>query len=403
MPDARGQTDTRQGREAASCGVCGSYRLETFLSRRGVPALQNLLAPSERRATEVPRGDLRMVACEDCGYVSNRAFDPSKVAYGEDYENAQTCSPAFRAHFDDTVAWLVEERGVRARAVVEVGCGDGSFLRQLVCAQDGGNVGHGYDPSYIGPLVDLGGRVRFEQRYYDPSATDVRADVVVCRHVIEHIDDPVAFLKLLRRPLAGSSDGRVFLETPCVEWILTHRVIWDFFYEHCSLFTRESLGTALEVAGFEVASVRHVFDGQYLLAEARISDEHGAGGVGASSIGAQAREFAASEKIITERWQSMIRKLASTGKVALWGAGAKGVTLANLVDPAREWIDCVIDINPKKQGCYVAGAGHPIVDFREIRRRNVTAVVLMNPNYRAEIQAALNRAGLQVEIVEAAS
>src|SRR5262249_62391260 len=58
--------------------------------------------------------------------------------------------------------------------------------------------------------------------------------------------------------------AKVFFETPCVDWILDNLVVWDFFYEHCSLFTRQALGRALARAGFAVGRIAHAFGGQYL-------------------------------------------------------------------------------------------------------------------------------------------
>ena len=40
---------------------------------------------------------------------------------------------------------------------------------------------------------------------------------------------------------------------------------------------------------------------------------------------------------------------------------AKGVTIANLIDPTNELFACVVDLNPGKQGHFLAGTGHPIV------------------------------------------
>ena len=92
-------------------------------------------------------------------------------------------------------------------------------------------------PPIVGPDIDCEGRAFFARRYYGPECADIRADVVISRHVIEHVPDPVALLKTVRLALVGSPHARVYFETPDVTWILKNRVIWDLFYEHCSLFT----------------------------------------------------------------------------------------------------------------------------------------------------------------------
>ena len=380
----------------AECPVCGGAVGEPFLRRPGVPVLQNVLLPDARQARAVNRGDLVFAACGQCGFVYNRAFDPARIDYDQTYENTQTCSGTFKAHVEDLVRRLVDDGTVRGCHILEIGCGKGGFLTRLVEADDG-NTGVGFDPSHLGPDRALDGRVRFVKDYFDPSRLDRDVDVVVCRHVIEHLPDPVGFLRQIR-PAMGPRT-RVYLETPCVEWILREQVIWDFFYEHCSLFTARSLALALRRAGIEPLACRHVFGGQYLWIEARGVCAPAGSCAADPAVAAMAVAFAAAEARALAAWQAVVTSNAPLG-LGLWGAGAKGITLANLVDPRGESIDCVIDINPAKQGHYVAGTGHPIVAPDQIAGRGVRRVVAMNPLYTDEITQALDRLGSGIQLVE---
>ena len=343
-----------------------------------------------------------MRGCRGCGFVFNSRFDAAKLNYGDSYDNTQDCSPVFDAYLDELVAHLVNERNVRNARVVEVGCGKGSFLRRLVAREGAGNRGVGFDPSYTGPVHDLDGRLTYQKRFYGPDCTDVQADVVVCRHVIEHVREPLLLLNAVREALSHSRQARVYFETPCVEWILRNRVIWDFFYEHCSLFSAGSLTTAFEIAGFQVHEVIHTFGAQYLWLEASLADHAVQSGRHAGNMPALATDYAAAESRRLNAWSEEIRQLARLGRVALWGAGAKGSTFANLVDPDGRLIDCVVDLNPGKQGRYIPGSGHPIVDYRELASRRVTDVVLMNPNYREENLQLLQTAQIDARLIELA-
>jgi len=293
----------------------------------------------------------------------------------------------------------VQERNVRNSRIVEVGCGTGAFLRLLVENSTFGNTGVGFDPSYIGEGSDLSGRIRFERRFYDETCTNVPADVVICRHVIEHVPQPRELLSTVRRSLQCANSPRIYFETPCVEWILRNRVIWDLFYEHCSLFTSASLRVAFERSGFRVRDIRHVFGGQYLWLEAGLAGDMPVV-ADAGDIPLLAQQFAAEEVRLAEAWRARIGALRQQGKVAIWGAGAKGATLAYLVDSQREIVDCLIDVNPKKQGKYVAGTGHPIVGVDALAGRGVKTAVVMNPNYRVEIEDLLAARGISIELVD---
>jgi SAM-dependent methyltransferase len=369
-----------------------------FLRRDSVPVGQNVLTPDLRSALGVPRGDLHLSVCRVCGFVFNAAFEPGKVGYGASYDNSQNCSHAFAGHVSGLVQHLVERRGVRGARIVEVGCGDGSFLRRLVAA-DAGNTGVGFDLSYRGPAEDLGGRARFVGEQFGPGSGAGAADVVVCRHVIEHVPDPVALLRSVGRAAPGA---RAFFETPDVEWIVRRRAVWDFFYEHCSYFSAGSLAAAFEAAGFGAVRVRRVFRGQYLWAEAEAAPGTGPRTTArrGATLPALAEEFGAAERLLVGRWRSEVERLAAGGGVALWGAGAKGVTFANLVDPERRLVDCVVDIYPVKQGKYVPGTGHPIVAPADLAGREVRAVLLMNPNYYGEVAAALASLSAGAELID---
>lgn len=381
------------------CPVCESQRLSGFLRRSQVPVHQNLVVARQEDARTVTRGELDLAVCTDCGFVFNRAFDLSRLAYGEDYDNTQSCSAYFDAYLDGLARDMVERQGVKNCAIVEVGCGKGQFLRKLVNYPGADNRGFGFDPSYVGPATDSAGQLSFRRCYYDDSCTDVAADVVVCRHVIEHVPEPLQLLHSVRAALEHSPRARVFFETPCVGWILRNRVVWDFFYEHCSLFTSDSLGLAFRRAGFAVERVEHIFGGQYLWLEARVASVDPSPSP-ATEIVAQALAYGIDEASLRQKWLARLRELAGRGKVALWGAGAKGATFANLIDPDCGLIDCVADLNPNKQGRYIPGTGHPIVAPVDLPRRGVRSAVLMNPNYREENLQLLATAGIELDLID---
>jgi len=382
------------------CPICFSPRIIPFLQREGVPVYQNLLIADQKAAEAVPRGNLTLAVCNECGFFFNQTFDLSSIGYGQDYDNAQIYSPLFVKYIDGLVKYLIFEKGVRNCQIVEVGCGKGFFLRKLVQAGGSGNRGYGFDPSYTGPEIDLNGFLKFEKHYYGPEDTEIAADVVICRHVIEHVPNPLTLLTTIKQALVHSPRAKVFFETPCGEWILYHRVFWDFFYEHCSYFTADSLTTVFEATGFRVENIRHVFEGQYLWVEATVSDQKQFPIKRVGQIPYLAKQFAKSERDLKRVLNEKIQAFASKGAVALWGAGAKGVTLANLIDPNRHWIACVVDLNPQKQGHYVPGAGHPIVGYQEMMRYRVKTAILMNPNYLQENLALLEGDHLDIKLID---
>ncbi|MBF0160379.1 MAG: methyltransferase domain-containing protein [Magnetococcales bacterium] len=387
------------------CPICDSSDTMQFLLRRNVPVHENLALRDYGSSRSIARGAMELVACRLCGFIFNNAFDFHLLSYGQDYDSNQSYSHKFSGYLDDIVDYLQRERSVTNARVVEIGCGRGSFIRKLVGDTDTGNTGIGFDPSYEGPELDLGGRLSFQQSYYDTNSISGSMDVVICRHVIEHIPNPLELLRNIRHSAYLLPSSRVFFETPDVEWILRHNVLYDFTYEHCSLFSERSIVTAFQRCGFSVTSVHHVFDDQYLWIEAVPTNL----GCAPSSLPpdsgftAFALAYASKEKETLLEWIGRLQLVLSgsrTKKIGVWGAGGKGTVFLNLIDPDRQLIDCAVDINPNKQGCYVSGTGHPIVSYHDLFARQVTDVIVMNPIYYSEVQALITQNNIPVTLID---
>jgi hypothetical protein len=380
------------------CPICDRPSDAPFLTRERVSVHQNLVVDTPDAARALRAGTLALHVCAGCGFLFNAAFDPGLLQYGAAYDNTQTCSPTFQQHVEDRADHIVQARAVRDATIVEIGCGNGSFLISLA-RRDPGNRGVGFDPSYAGPDTALDGRVRFERRFYDETSGELDADAIVCRHVIEHVRRPVDLLRTVRRTI-GESGAQIFFETPCVEWILRNEIVWDFFYEHCSYFTAVSLGYAFRRANFHADGVSHVFGGQYLWAEGHPADAQSPPFGDASRIVELARRYADREAAIVSALHERVVDFSRRGPVAIWGAAAKGVTLANLIDPDASLIACIVDINPNKQGKFLPGTAHPIVGPADIRPLGVRTALVTNPNYFEENARIVRNAGLNLELVD---
>jgi len=364
-----------------------------------VPVHQNFICADLDQAHAMQRGTLEMAVCDRCGFVFNAAFEPELLAYGEQYENSQMFSQGFDEYVNGLAHRIVAECGDGPRHVIEIGCGKGEFLRRLASSHAANISGAGFDPAYRGAESELDGRLTFHREFFRREHMQSSSDIVVCRHVIEHIADPMKFLAAVREALGDANSTRIYFETPCVDWILDNDVVWDFFYEHCSLFSRRSLAAAFEQARFEVVSVERVFGDQYLWLEARPTDTRTVPRFDTSETPQKAVDFQAVADRRLASWQQSLRELLERGPAVVWGAGAKGVTFSNLVDPEGTLLAGVVDINPSKQGGFLPGTGHPILSPEQLADREVVSALVLNPNYREEIAAQLQRLGLATTVV----
>ena len=116
---------------------------------------------------------------------------------------------------------------------------------------------------------------------------------------------------------------------------------------------------------------------------------------------ADALTFAAAYTAKRDEWQARLGELTLAGKRGVvWGAGSKGVTFLNATGAGEE-IVAVVDINPRKQGKYVAGTGQPIVPPAQLADIRPDFVIIMNANYREEIGGMLAEMSVAAEILVA--
>ncbi|MBI5801719.1 MAG: methyltransferase domain-containing protein [Verrucomicrobia bacterium] len=376
-----------------TCPGCGGIQLSPTWRIPRQPVVLNYRFATAAAALRVPRRDLRLAQCGGCGLIFNAVFDSAVIPYDECYENRQGCSAAFQAHLQAQVRRLVRRLPARDGRVLEVGCGKGDFLR-LLCREAGAR-GVGYDTSYEGPPVAEDGRVRFEQHYVSAREVESPFDMVVCRHVVEHIGEIGSFLRELRAIAAAAGDPVVVIETPAFEWIAAHDCFWDVFYEHCNYFPRPSLARLCRLAGFKVERQTAVFGGQYQWLELRVRQRCWPACKAATVV--RLSPFAKRAERMVQALEKRLRQHGAARGWAIWGAGAKGVALVNRLHRLPPAL--VVDSNAAKQGGFIPGSRVPIVAPDDPCLRDLSLVLIANPRYAPEITCALRQAGIAPTIL----
>jgi SAM-dependent methyltransferase len=362
------------------------------------------LVPTAAQARAAPRAALRLAFCAGCGFVQNEAFDPALVDYTAAYEDSQAFSPRFLAFAGALADRLVETYGLRGRHVAELGCGKGDFLA-LLCERSGGS-GLGIDPAWqpgrlTSPAV---ARLAFRREFWRGEPEPLRADLVCCRHTLEHLPEPRAFLEQVRAALAPGCV--LFLEVPDVARVLEEGAFWDLYYEHCSYFSLGSLARLLRRCGFDLLRLAAEYGGQYLLADARPgSGDSGSAFPGEDDLARLAgavEGFAARLPRLRQAWRERLASLRAQGRRAvLWGAGSKAVGFLSTLGITED-VELVVDINPHKQGMYLSGTGQRIAAPEDLVDYRPDLVVPMNPIYRDEIAARLRQLGVAAPVLDLA-
>lgn len=354
---------------------------------------------SREAALAVPRKDIELGFCSECGFIFNRRFDTSIDYFTLGYEDQQGFSKTFMEYLARISNELIGKYNLKGKTLLEIGCGKGDFINLL--NELAGGKGIGVDPAYQEGR-QANPNLTFYREFYAPKHGRLGADFICCRHTLEHIYQTRDFLQQLRDSLGLSHKPVIFFEIPQVNRILDSLAFWDIYYEHCSYFSPGSLGRLFRSTGFEILDMRLDYSHQYLLIEVIPCD-------------APSKKFFPIEESIDEQqhrieqfqtrvqeqlgqWRRRLKQLkAANKKVVVWGGGSKSVGfLTNFAD--LKLIDYVVDINPHMENNFIPGIGSQYVQPRYLVEYQPDTVIITNGVYQQEITEQLHRMGVFPDI-----
>ena len=373
-------------------------RSDPAMAFAALPSLACLLWDSHEGARGCPRGTLNLIEESDTGLLFNSEFNPDLIEYQEGYENSLSFSHTFSGYLKDYAKHVVAGAPAAAPRIAEIGCGDGEFLELAIKA--GAAAGMGIEPSWKlnRETVLADGRIQILPQSLDAAtAPQLRAfdpDLVISRQVLEHVTDPVAFLTLIRESLAPKPVPCV-IEVPSATFMYKGGTPWEVIYEHRSYFTEQTLGLIMEKAGYEVTGMETTFNGLFISATGKPNP---AARVRSQSEDSDLAYWRGAWKGRLKTWkEDLAQRQAAGQRIALWGAGARGIMFLNIADPGN-YIGKVIDLNPRKYGFHAAGSGHKISPPSDLVDYQPEMVIVMNPVYEEEIRSDLAKLGLNPEI-----
>lgn len=229
-----------------SCPLCGSNRA-TEVYRASV-ALPNL---------SIADYPLALGACAVCGFV----FQTSAYAPGYDELMQKTY-----AGFDVNRVFPFPERSAknlepldmllrhlppdRPLSVLEIGSNRGDLLYLLREKRPRYNV-LGLEPSQFSDLS-----VPTIHGMFRPGLFSSRFDVVIMKHVLEHLKDPRGCISTIETLVPEG--GILYIEVPDLDLSLDYRVE-DFIPDHVGYYTRHTLSRLLEAGFSQIDCERRTF------------------------------------------------------------------------------------------------------------------------------------------------
>jgi hypothetical protein len=345
---------------------------------------------------------LALNACTRCGLVQLRE-PPTAAAMSPRFDWIRYNEP--EGHLDAVATSLAALLGDRPQAaVLGLTYKDASLVERL---RD-----RGYPrcsvltPAELGATDPRAGIETIQASFTPVVAAGIRAsrdpaEVVVARHVLEHAQNPLAFLSSLRTLLA--SGGILVLEVPDATRSLEgldYATVWE---EHAVSFTPPHLVQAIEAAGLHLVDLEIY---PYPLEDSIVAvcsvDKAVPATNEARFFGTQvptwdrpralARRYGEGFVGRREAVRAALDVARSEGKrVGLFGAGHLAIKFVNLLG-LESRITEVIDDHPAKKGMFLPGSRLPIVGSERLAASDGPLICLSSLSPESE-ERVLGRLG----------
>lgn len=372
----------------AVCPVCAHSVAAAFFDG-GQHALATLGWPAsaaDAQAMAVQPHDF--VQCPQCTHVWNRAFSYDAIPYQNNPNRMFNKGGIWKGHLADTRDVLLAQLPA-SPTVIDIGCGEGHFVRALADARGEQGRFIGFDPN---ATPETGRGVEFHARYFQPlqDLPEFAPDALVIRHVLEHLTDPASLVEQMAWAASRSDKPCwLFAEVPCIDRVFATGRLADFFYEHMSHFTTESFRTLMQRAG-EVVQLAHGYDGEVVYALVRLQIPQ--------ALRERARHsnaFAAAAQRSRKTIAAQLDSLATSGqRVAIWGGTGKAAAFMHQFGADALRFPLVVDSDPDKAGTFVPGVGQEIA-YRDLLKTQPVDVVIIPTQWRArDIAAEMAREGI---------
>lgn len=356
------------------CRLCKHDSVSVLIDFGQHPIVHNLLQSPNESVDQYP---FRLGCCEHCGFLQLiDPIDPDIL-----YKNYFTISSwKSQPHVSRLIQVIESLSGINPEdsSIFEIGCNDGSFLLSL--QEKGYRKISGIEPTKDASQIAISRGLEIYHSFFGEETAstfyaDKKFDLIVIRHVLEHIvnlDDFFSGINLLLK-----DDGMLVIEIPDGEMNLTYfdYALWE---EHVNYFTLQTLSNLLAKHSLSVVHYETtLFSGKALTVFCQ--KKHGHNNITAESQFKfdhdQVFNYAKKWNTYREQLQSFLANCQQP--IVIYGCGNRSSNFVNFTGIA-DLINCFVDDQTEKQGLFVPGCKLKIHKWEELAGSDYTFLLGVN-------------------------
>lgn len=314
--------------------------------------------------------DIKIISCDSCGLI--QTID-EPIIYSENSSASSFVSEKLRSHRVDQALKLFSFQENTIRNILEIGCGDGSFLKSISKIS---NSMLGIEPSLKTAELAKKNGIDVKSLLVDEETvlTNQDSTFFFLFHVLEHVPNILSFLRGIRNNVVNGALGCI--EVPSTEAAFEFRRYGDFMPDHMSYFTSDTLKKALEISGFKILDIERNWNGEHLVAY-----------VQKVSLKTDLNILGDYVTDVSNALISIEEQLTEGKKIAFWGISHH---LMPLLTNFRDLLNIeLFDSSSQKISRFAPGTQKLIRDSEEITNEEIQFVIISAPRFSDEISENL--------------
>jgi SAM-dependent methyltransferase len=385
-----------------NCRVCGTALGRKLIAFDALPVAGAYVSPHDPPPD--PVFPLSLLQCTVCGLVQLRqSVTPSFYSRYSFMSGVAAGYMSYLGHFAEHISNTLD-LGTR---VLEIGCSDGSLLDLL---RNAGFRVAGFEPAREPALAAQRKQLEVVNQFFNEKSASSsgfeRADLIVIRHVLEHIDDFWAIFQGIDQ--LAKPNATLLVEVPDLTSTIEHALFSNIYHIHSCYFDVRTMSDLLDRHGWQTAgsTTVDIFGGSLLLWAQRK-------GMTTKGPAFSFREVAlqSTRAAIPSELDGFVLKCEDTARctleffdrlrnqgarVAGYGAAERTVSTIGMSGLDASHVSVIFDRNPNLVGRMLPGTRIPILHPDAISELNPEYLVVFAQSFEDEIirqQSAYRDAG----------